>query len=98
MKLIVLFFTLVFAQGAFASPQVWAQKYPCLSDAKKAAIEILASENRSSGLNEDESPTIVQLKNGYVYVLSGFIQRVFDWQVIVVLDKECKVESSYLHL
>lgn len=69
----------------------------CELVAKESARKILKNEDSGSGLNEDAPVKFLALNNGGVYVVSGWIQKVFDWEVIVVVNGACEVQSSTLN-
>lgn len=70
----------------------------CQVAATSAAKKALAEEGGvGTGLVEGTLPQVFSLKNGNIYIFAGFMERVFDWEVIIVVDRDCKVQNSFVN-
>lgn len=71
-------------------------KLPCSDAALREADRQINREGPRTGILEDVGPLYLELKAGRIYVFTGWIERVFDWQVVVITDRRCRIEASYL--
>lgn len=68
----------------------------CEEIAKDAALQTLKKEDEHAGLNENTIPGFTPLNNGGIYIFSGWIEKIFDWQVVVIVDEHCRVKMTYI--
>lgn len=84
------------ADGAVAPPI--KVKVRCEMAAKAAAKQAINDDTGSaSGLVDDIPVRFLPLNNGGIFVIAAWVERVFDWEVVVTVNRNCEIKNTFVN-